>query len=98
MISYANRIDFYEATLRFNTEYLRIKNVAFKEGTVPSSDLVDASLELAKTRIERLQNIYEFDVALAKLMEVCCMVPDFSGFTEMRGYQPVYYDAGETIE
>ena len=98
MISYANRIDFYEATLRFNTEYLRIKNVAFKEGTVPSSDLVDASLELAKTRIERLQNIYEFDVALAKLMEVCGMVPDFSGFTEMRGYQPVYYDAGETIE
>ncbi len=97
MVSYASRIASYEATLRFNTEYLRIKSVAFKEGTVPSSDLVDASLELARTRIERLQNVYEFDVALAKLMEVCGMVPDFSGFAAMPGYRPVYYDAGATV-
>lgn len=58
-------------TLEFASEYLRIKEKAFTEGMATSSDVVDARLNLAKTKIERLQIAYRYDVTLAKLAEVC---------------------------
>lgn len=58
-------------TLEFAEEYLRIKERAFAEGMASSSDVVDARLNLAKAKIERLQVAYKYDVTLAKLAEVC---------------------------
>lgn len=58
-------------TLEFATEYLRIKEKAFSEGMAPSIDVVDARLNLAKAKIERLQIAYKYDVTLAKLAEIC---------------------------
>lgn len=58
-------------TLEFAEEYLRIKEKAFSEGMVPSSEVVDARLNLAKAKVERLQIAYKYDVTLAKLAELC---------------------------
>lgn len=58
-----------EASMNFAQEYLRSKRIAFAEGMTSSSELVDAELNLAKARIERLEAAYRFDTALARLLE-----------------------------
>ncbi|WP_051538367.1 TolC family protein [Prolixibacter bellariivorans] len=64
-------------SLEFADEYLRVKNKAFQQGLASSTDVVDASLNLSKTRIERLKVVYEFDVMLAKMLEICGRSNDF---------------------
>ncbi len=58
-----------EQSLVFAEEYLRMKEIAFREGVAPSSDLIDAELNLAAVRAERLEAAYRFDLALARLLE-----------------------------
>ncbi|MEF9949724.1 MAG: TolC family protein [Mucinivorans sp.] len=57
-----------DATIAFATEYLRVKKEGFTQGMVPASDVVDAELNLSKTRTERLAAAYRFDVALTNLL------------------------------
>ena len=61
-------------------EYDRIRKQAFHEGMATSTEVVDASLALAKVRIERLQAIYRYDVALAKLLELAGIPQQFLGY------------------
>lgn len=42
MVTYSQQLPSVDASYRFATEYLRIKDEAFKEGAAPSSDVVDA--------------------------------------------------------
>ncbi|WP_298061902.1 TolC family protein [uncultured Rikenella sp.] len=56
------------ASVAFAESYLDAKLKAFSEGMAPSSDVVDARLNLAKARVERLAAAYAFDVALAQLL------------------------------
>ena len=56
MNNYANQMKSIDASLAFAEEYLKAKNAAFLEGMSSSSDLVDAELNLAKVRTERMQN------------------------------------------
>ena len=60
-----------EATIEFATEYLRVKNLAFKEGSATATDVTDAILNLSKAKIDRLNYAYNFDKQLAKLLESC---------------------------
>ena len=46
-----------------------MKNAAFLEGMSSSSDLIDAELNLAGVRTERLQAAYNYDLLLARLLE-----------------------------
>jgi outer membrane protein TolC len=65
-------IEQYEAneTARQSAEeYLRVRKLAFDEGYATSLDVVDAQLSLSKVKTERLVAVYEFDVALAELLE-----------------------------
>lgn len=66
-----------ETALDFSNEYIRVKERAFHEGMSNSTEVVDARLVLAKTKIERLQAMYNYDVALAKLLELCGMSDKF---------------------
>jgi len=50
-------------------EYLRVRKLAFDEGYATSLDVVDAQLALSKVKTERLVAVFEFDVALAELLE-----------------------------
>jgi outer membrane protein TolC len=58
-----------EASYRFAEEYLRVRDKAYTEGVGTSTDVTDARLNLAGVRIERLKSVYDFDVALAALLE-----------------------------
>lgn len=69
-----------DASMNFAREYLRSKRVAFTEGMATSSDLIDAELNLAKSRIERLEAAYQFDVALARLLESVGASAEFSNY------------------
>ncbi len=71
MTTYREQLPSLETSREFALEYLRIKEEAFKEGMAPSSDVVDARMNLAKIRIERLQAAYYYDLMLARLLEAC---------------------------
>lgn len=74
------------ASVAFAESCLNARQKAFSEGMAPSSDVVDARLNLAKAQIERLAAAYAFDVALAQLLALageteslgsCMHRPDF---------------------
>lgn len=69
MKNYGNQITSIEASIKFAEEYLRAKSAAFLEGLSSSTDVVDAELNLAKVRTERMQAAYNYDVLLAQLLE-----------------------------
>jgi outer membrane protein TolC len=60
-----------DKTLEFAQIYVDSRDKAFHEGLSTSTELVDANLLLAKVKIERLQALYGYDVALATLLQVC---------------------------
>ena len=71
LMSLAEQVLSYNATINFSHEYLRVKEKAFNEGIASSADVIDAQLNLSKAKIEKMELAYKYDVALAKLLEVC---------------------------
>lgn len=80
--SYRNRMGSIEASLAFAEELLRIRNAAFLEGMGSSSDLIDAELNLAAVRAERLQAAYHFDTLLARLLEAAGTSDEFMAYAQ----------------
>lgn len=60
-----------DKTLEFAKTYVESRDKAFHEGLSTSTELVDANLLLAKVKIARLQAMYNYDVTLATLVQVC---------------------------
>ena len=58
-----------DTALELGQENLRVRTRAFEEGLATSLDVVDARLSLSRVELERLAAAYEFDVALADLLE-----------------------------
>lgn len=58
-----------DAALELGQENLRVRTRAFEEGFGTSLDVVDARLSLSRVQLERLVAAYEFDVAVAELLE-----------------------------
>ncbi|TDO03943.1 TolC family protein [Sunxiuqinia elliptica] len=67
-------------SLTFAEAYLESKDRAFHEGLATSSDVVDARLLVAKFKIEQLQAMYQYDVALASLMQICGVPAQFNNY------------------
>lgn len=65
------QIDGLAKTLEFAITYRDSQQKAFSEGLASSADLVDANLLVAKVKIDRLQAMYRYDVALARLLQLC---------------------------
>lgn len=57
--------------LEFAKTYVDSREKAFHEGLSTSTELVDANLLLAKVKMDRLQAMYNYDVTLATLVQVC---------------------------
>jgi outer membrane protein TolC len=57
--------------LEFAKTYVDSREKAFHEGLSTSAELVDANLLLAKVKMDRLQAMYNYDVTLAGLVQVC---------------------------
>ena len=92
MVTYSQQLPSVNASGRFAEEYLRIKEEAFKEGAAPSSDVVDARLNLAKIRIERLQAAYYYDMMLARLLEACGQSELFPDYGKRAAAMPIRYE------
>jgi len=60
-----------DKTLEFAKTYADSREKAFHEGLSTSTELVDANLLVAKVKIDRLQALYNYDVTLAALLQVC---------------------------
>ena len=57
--------------LEFAKTYVDSREKAFREGLSTSTELVDANLLLAKVKMDRLQAMYNYDVTLAGLVQIC---------------------------
>jgi outer membrane protein TolC len=77
LMSAREQVEQLQMSLDFAAEYLRIREKAFKEGMATSTEVVDAQLNLAKVRTERLSAVYKFDVALIKLLQTCGIPEQF---------------------
>ncbi len=66
-------------SLKFAQEYVRVRQKAFNEGFATSTEVVDANMNLSKVKVEQLKAMYDFDVALASLLE---LTGDSQSFTQ----------------
>ncbi len=86
------RITSLNASLSFAEEYLRSKRRAFLEGLSSSSELIDAELELASVRAKRLQAAYDYDLALAQLLETTGISDEFFTYLHRSDATPVLFN------
>lgn len=63
-------------------ENLRLQELSFREGQSTSLDVIDARLRLGSAAIDRAQAAYQYDVALAQLLEVSGQMDRFSEYAE----------------
>lgn len=82
----------YETSIEFAKEYLRSQTIAFNGGAATSVEVVDAQLQLSKVEIERLQAAYQFDVALARLLQSCGNSQLFLQYTNSFNITPITYN------
>ena len=80
MENYRTQMASIEASLAFAEEYLKTKNAAFLEGMSSSTDLIDAELNLAKVKTERIEAAYRYDVSLAQLLEAAGISDEFTAY------------------
>ncbi|MGE0078527.1 MAG: TolC family protein [Bacteroidales bacterium] len=66
-------------SIKFAEEYLRVRQKAFGEGFATSTEVVDANMNLSRVKVEQLKAMYDFDIALATLLE---LVGDSQSFTQ----------------
>ncbi|MGQ1946290.1 TolC family protein [Geofilum sp. OHC36d9] len=69
-----------ESADQFASEYYRVQKQAFAEGMATSSDVVDASLATTKVHIEQLQAAYQYEIALARLLELAGATEQFNEY------------------
>ena len=71
-----------ESSLSFAEEYLDAQRKAFAEGWCTAAELIDAELNLAKSRMERIETAYSYDIALAKLLETAGLSHLYSSYAK----------------
>ena len=59
-----------ESSIASAEENVRLQDLSFREGQATSLDVIDARLGLARAKIERSQSAYQFELALAQLLEL----------------------------
>ncbi|MCQ4762039.1 TolC family protein, partial [Alistipes onderdonkii] len=61
------------------------------------TDLIDAELNLAGVRTERLQVAYNFDLLLAQLLEAAGISDEFSAYARRADARPIRFDKKKKI-
>ena len=89
LLNYHNRIISLNSSIRFAEEYRQAKEIAFTEGWATAADLIDAELNLAKARTERLEAAFNYDVTLAKLLEAVGISIKFTEYIEQNNIQTI---------
>ena len=89
LLNYHNRIISINSSIRFAEEYRQAKEIAFTEGWTTASDLIDAELNLAKARTERLEAAFNYDITLAKLLEAAGISTKFTDCIQQSNIQTI---------
>ena len=92
MENYRTQMASIEASLAFAEEYLKTKNAAFLEGMSSSTDLIDAELNLAKVKTERIEAAYRYDVSLAKLLEAAGISDEFTAYMRRQDARRITFE------
>lgn len=67
-----------ERSIAFAESYYTTSLEGFREGVTPSSDLMDARIALAASKVEYLNAVYNYVLSLAKLLEVSGLSEEFT--------------------
>ncbi len=92
LLNYRNQMTSIDASLTFAEEYLHMKNAAFLEGMASSSDLIDAELNLAGVRAERLQAAFNYDKLLAQLLEAAGISEEYASYARRDNARAIHFD------
>ena len=92
MENYRTQMAPIEASLAFAEEYLKTKNAAFLEGMSSSTDLIDAELNLAKVKTERIEAAYRYDVSLAQLLEAAGISDEFTAYMRRQDARRITFE------
>ena len=92
MMNYRNQMTSIDASLAFAEEYLKTKNAAFLEGMSSSTDLIDAELNLAKVKTERIEAAYRYDVSLAQLLEAAGISDEFTAYMRRQDARRITFE------
>lgn len=79
-----------ERSERFAEEYLRSKQSAYSAGMATTTDVVDATLSLSRAKLERVEIAYQFDVALARLLEASGLWDKFLDYLHSQGAKSIF--------
>ncbi|HEX3006820.1 MAG TPA: TolC family protein [Bacteroidales bacterium] len=74
---YREQLSALDTAKAFAEEYLRVREKAFHEEMSNATEVIDARMALAQVRIERLQAIYGYDLALARLLQYAGIPEEF---------------------
>lgn len=76
------QFDSLDAALALARENVRARQRGFQEGMATSLDVVDAQLSLSAAQVQRLQAAYNYDVALAELLEASGRAETFPNYVD----------------
>ncbi len=79
---YREQLRMLDTAMDLANEYFRVRNKAFSEGMATSTQVADASLLLAKARIDRLQAMFGYDVSLSKLLYYAGITDQFVNYMQ----------------
>jgi outer membrane protein TolC len=71
-----------ETARLFAEEYLRMREKSFHEDMANATEVVDAYLALSQVSIERLQAMYNYDLALARLLQYSGIPEQFIAYSQ----------------
>jgi outer membrane protein TolC len=71
-----------QSSIEFAQVYFNAKEEGFREGITPSSELIDAELELQAARLKQLSAGFDFCKHLAQLLEVSGLSESFDEYRE----------------
>lgn len=91
-ISHLTKAQSLSSAVAFSKEYLRVKKIAFSEGATTSTEVIEATINFAKSQIERLEAAYNFDVALAELLQASGSSNSFIDYCENQNKIVVEYE------
>ncbi len=80
-----------ESAQKYADEYLTSREQEFHQDMTNSTEVVDARLALAKVKIERLEVLYNYDLTLAKMLEIAGIPQDFSAYNKRPGVKTESY-------
>ena len=80
-----------ESSQKYSDEYLVAREKEFHQDITNSTEVVDARLALAKVKIERLEVLYDYDLTLAKILEVAGVPQNFSTYYKKSGVKMESY-------